>query len=330
MNIKESPDKFNPSRWVPGGHAQTLWRKFAAVTAVNHARERIELKDGDFIDLDWNDQDNLQRGNNGMIVLILHGLCGCSKSSYVQSLQYKLGLLGIPSAAMNFRGCSGEVNRLAKAYHSGITEDLCEVFESISEQYSESRIALAGFSLGANVLLKWLGEAKLPDKVSKAVAVSTPFHLSNCSQAMLRGLSRYYGQYFLWRLVSVMEKKKAYFRKTENTEQLEILESFGNLRSLKSIWHFDEKVTAPLHGFAGAEDYYDKCSSMQFLTDIKTPTLLLQSNDDPIIPAHTLPQIHDMSDAIHIDLSESGGHVGFASASDRFWLEHRIIQFLTA
>jgi len=321
---------FKPSPWVPGGHIQTLWRKIAPVIKVDHRRERIELKDGDFIDVDWHDGPGVKSANNGTLVLILHGLCGCSKSKYVQSLQLRLGLAGFSSVVMNFRGCSGEVNRLAKAYHSGITEDLAEVFDYVVRQRSNHRIALAGFSLGANVLLKWLGESEFNERVHKAVAVSTPFRLSYCSQAMLKGISRFYGKYFLRKLVGEMEIKKAHFRATGNKVQLELLESFGDLRLLDTLWQFDDKVTAPLHGFSGAEDYYNKCSSAQFLTAIKTPTLLVQSYDDPIIPPPSLPTNDELSEHINIDLSKKGGHVGFASASDRYWLEHHIISFLAA
>jgi predicted alpha/beta-fold hydrolase len=321
---------FTPKLWVPGGHAQTLWRKITPVAEVNHRRERIELKDGDFIDIDWHDAPDLNSVDNGTTVLILHGLCGCSKSAYVQSLQYKLGIAGIPSVVMNFRGCSGDVNRLAKAYHSGITEDLAEVFAYVSNRFGDRKISLTGYSLGANVLLKWLGETELEDKVHKAVAVSTPFHLSKCSSAMLKGMSRFYGKFFLRRLVRDLEIKREHFRKTENSEQLELLESFGNLKLLETLWQFDDHVTAPLHGFDGAEDYYNKCSSLQFLSTINTPTLLVQSYNDPIIPPYALPKTEEMSEHIRIDLSKSGGHVGFASATDRYWLENHIIRFLAS
>ena len=330
MESSMENEPFKPKLWVPGGHAQTLWRKLTPVAEVNHRRERIELKDGDFIDVDWHEEAELNAAVNGTIVIILHGLCGCSKSAYVQSLQYQLGHAGIPSVVMNFRGCSGEVNRLAKAYHSGITEDLAEVFDYISNQYSGHKISLTGFSLGANVLLKWLGETEINDRVHKAVAVSTPFDLSKCSNAMLNGFSRFYGRFFLRRLVRDLENKKEQFRDSGNNEQLNLLESFGNLGSLETLWSFDDKVTAPLHGFESAEDYYNKCSSLQFLTDINTPTLLVQSYNDPIIPPHALPRNEEMSEHIRIDLSKSGGHVGFASASDRYWLENHIIRFLTA
>lgn len=328
MNASEKHDRFIPSRWIRGGHAQTLWRKLAPVSGVVHKRERLELADGDFIDLDWHAGSRVSETNNGITVLILHGLCGCSRSNYVRSLQFRLHHAGYSSVAMNFRGCSGDVNRLARAYHSGVTEDVEEVFKYLSDQIPGEQFAVVGYSLGANVTLKWLGESGVSNKLVKAVAVSTPFNLSYCSQAMLKGLGQYYGRFFLRRLLLDIDRKKEKFRNEGNYQQLEILESLGQLNDLQSLWQFDDRVTAPLHGFYGAEDYYRQCSSLGYLPAIKVPTLLVQSTDDPIIPIMALPDTTKLNAPIQTAISPSGGHVGFASASDRYWLEHRIIRFL--
>ncbi|MBT8147857.1 MAG: alpha/beta fold hydrolase, partial [Gammaproteobacteria bacterium] len=267
-------DAFRPKVFLSNGHAQTLWRKFAPVPSVAHRRQRVELADGDFIDLDWSQPSvssvpsvpsGTESSNNGMIILLLHGLCGCSQSSYIQSLQHRLGEAGYTSVAMNFRGCSGETNRLAKAYHSGVTADLDEVFQVLQKQYPDSSFTAAGFSLGANVLLKWLGEEGEQSSLQRAVAVSTPFNLTLCSQAMLEGLSQMYGRFFLRRLVADVEKKKAAFEQSGNQEQLELLRSCGDLTRVSSLWDFDDRVTAPLHGFDDAHDYYEQCSSIRYL-----------------------------------------------------------------
>lgn len=331
-----SADNFRPKALLSNGHAQTLWRKFAPVPSVTHRRQRVELTDGDFIDLDWSQPSvpsslaMTGRPNNGMVILLLHGLCGCSQSGYIQSLQHRLGETGYTSVAMNFRGCSGETNRLAKAYHSGVTADLGEIFQVLRKQHPDSSFAAAGFSLGANVLLKWLGEEGEQSFLQRAVAVSTPFNLTICSQAMLEGLSQMYGRYFLRRLVADVENKKAAFEQSGNQEQLELLRSCGDLTRVSSLWDFDDRVTAPLHGFDDAHDYYEQCSSIRYLADIAVPTALLQSLDDPIIPPHALPDERHLSDALVQDFFERGGHVGFASASGRYWLEDRIISFITA
>jgi hypothetical protein len=325
--IAESAE-FTPVPWLKNGHAQTLWRKFATVPSINHRRQRIELRDGDFIDVDWYDPSPQLLDNNRTAVLLLHGLCGCSRSSYIQSLQHRLGQSGYQSVAMNFRGCSGEINRLARAYHSGVTSDLSEVFSAVSNQLPDHRFAAVGFSLGANVLLKWLGESGGSAAVQSAVAVSTPFNLALCSRAMLGGMSRIYGRYFLRRLVADVEAKKHHFERQGNSEQLELLRACGDLGKLKSLWDFDDRVTAPLHGFDGAGDYYEQCSSLRFLEGIQVPTLLLQSLDDPIIPQAALPGERHFGETLVTDFSDRGGHVGFASSADRFWLENRIVKFI--
>ena len=181
--------KFKSAWWLPEGHSQTLWRKFAGSPAVNHVRERVELSDGDFIDIDWLTAEERAKNSAQPLVFILHGLCGSSSSSYVLSLQTLLIENGFNSVVMNFRGCSGELNRKAQAYHSGVSHDLEEVLRNVISQHKPEAVSLVGYSLGANVLLKWLGEHHDYSKVDKAVAVSTPFTLGLCSREMLSGLS---------------------------------------------------------------------------------------------------------------------------------------------
>jgi len=326
-NTVGSFTEFKPCLWLPGGHAQTLWRKFSPTPEVSVQRQRLELNDGDFIDLDWYkpQPDGTQ---NRSRVLILHGLCGCSRSPYIQTLQHHLGGKGITSVAVNFRGCSGQINRLAKAYHSGITEDVQEIVEHLLSCDPDSPLALVGFSLGGNVLLKWLGETNLASSLLAAVAVSTPFRLELCSRAMLKGFGKYYGKYFLYRLVKDVESKKRHFEHINNQKQRQVLHSLGDLRSLKNLWEFDDRVTAPLHGFESAQDYYDRCSSINFLTKIPTPTLLIQSHDDPIIPRQAIPAADELNSNVFLDLISHGGHVGFRSSSDNRWLETRISDFI--
>lgn len=328
----DGEQNFVPRRLLRNGHAQTLWRKFAAAPSVLHRRQRIELSDGDFIDVDWHDPPGQlpATATNGTIVLLIHGLCGCSRSSYIQSVQHQLGQAGYLSVAMNLRGSSGEVNRLARAYHSGVTEDLSEVFAALRQQLPGQQFVVVGFSLGANLLLKWLGETGITDPVAGAVAVSTPFNLRLCSQAMQGGLSQLYGRYFLRRLVAEVETKKSHFRQHGNHEQLALLDACGRLDALSSLWQFDDRVTAPLHGFDSAEDYYEQCSSLRFLGGIEVPTLLIQSLDDPIIPPPALPDGRQLGEPLRLDLNERGGHVGFAAAADRFWLENRIVAFVNS
>ncbi|MAC69976.1 MAG: alpha/beta hydrolase [Gammaproteobacteria bacterium] len=320
--------KFKSAWWLPEGHSQTLWRKFAGSPAVNHVRERVELSDGDFIDIDWLTAEERAKNSAQPLVFILHGLCGSSSSSYVLSLQTLLIENGFNSVVMNFRGCSGELNRKAQAYHSGVSHDLEEVLRNVIRQHKPEAVSLVGYSLGANVLLKWLGEHYDYSKVDKAVAVSTPFTLGLCSREMLSGLSRIYGRYFTRRLLSDYLHKRKEFELQDKGPELEELLGLGDVSRVSNIWEFDDQITAPLHGFESANDYYGRCSSIKFLPEISASTLLIQSYDDPLVPPVALPEAGMVSESTVMELSPKGGHVGFVSAQNSNWLEHRILKFL--
>lgn len=333
MTVSTS-NSFKPAFWLPEGHSQTLWRKFAGAELVPHHRERIELSDGDFIDLDWSHSSPAQiqsREPDSPIVLIVHGLCGCSESSYVLALQQELNSQGINSVVMNLRGCSGEVNSKARTYHSGVSDDLDEVFNTLSSRYPNQQFVVIGYSLGGNVLLKWLGECGEQQRELqpvKAIAVSTPFTLAHCSRAMLQGFSKIYGRYFTRRLLASLEAKKQHFLEIGEHDELEKLNALGDTNSISSIWEFDDRITAPLHGFADAEDYYQRCSSISYLGDISAETLLIQSVNDPMIPASALPKQDQLSDSVQFELQENGGHVGFVAGLGKRWLEERILRFI--
>lgn len=326
--LKTEDTMFRPAWWLPNGHSQTLWRKVAGSRPVTHRRQRVELSDGDFIDLDWCDEVDV--ADSETIVLVVHGLCGCSESSYVLALQSLLASCEVASVAMNLRGCSGEVNRKARTYHSGVSDDLAEVIAALHAQYENKNLMVVAYSLGANVLLKWLGESGRQSAVERAVAVSTPFTLRLCSQSLLSGFSRLYGRYFTRRLVSDLQKKIAHFERIGDGEQLEQLLALGDSSTINTVWEFDERVTAPLHGFSDAEDYYGQCSSIGFLGAIETPTLLIQSSDDPMIPPAALPKGTQLSPALEYELLGKGGHVGFVNAGRNPWLEHRILRYVLA
>jgi predicted alpha/beta-fold hydrolase len=328
MSSGASQHKFKPAWWLPEGHSQTLWRKFAGSPAVNHARERVELSDGDFIDIDWLTAEEPAKNSAQPLVFILHGLCGSSSSSYVLSLQMLLIENGFNSVVMNFRGCSGELNRKAQAYHSGVSHDLEEVLRNVISRHKPEAVSLVGYSLGANVLLKWLGEQHDYSKIDKAVAVSTPFTLGLCSREMLSGLSRIYGRYFTRRLLSDYLHKRKEFELQDKGPELEELLGLGDVSRVSNIWEFDDQITAPLHGFESANDYYGRCSSIKFLPEISASTLLIQSYDDPLVPPVALPEAGMVSESTVMELSPKGGHVGFVSAQSSNWLEHRILQFL--
>ena len=330
MSAGTSTLEFEPAWWLPEGHSQTLWRKLSPPARIAQRRQRIELRDGDFIDLDWVQQIDPAQSADSILVIIQHGLCGCSGSPYVVALQRLFATHGVASAALNFRSCSGDFNRLAKAYHSGITEDTNEVFAHLCAQFPQHKFVFVGYSLGANVLLKWLGEMQSHPQIRQAIAVSTPFSLAQCSRAMLNGSSRWYGSYFVRRLVRDVNSKKQHFKLTGNREQWQRLEALGDLRSIRTIWEFDDRVTAPLHGFKHAQDYYARCSSDRFIDSIRVNTLLIQSRNDPMIPPTALPLPQLLPANVQMQLLDHGGHVGFISGHRDNWLEQRIVRFVLA
>lgn len=332
MSESHHIQQFASPWWLPDGHTQTLWRRFVSHSPLPRRRQRVELSDGDFIDLDWVDSQSQAPGSARDLptVLLLHGLCGSSDSPYVLSLQRLLQTRGYTSVAMNFRGCSGEINRLARAYHSGCTEDLEEIYQCLRQRSGARPMVFAGFSLGGNVLLKWLSEIGRRDDVPLGVAVSAPFSLAVCSGAMNSGLSKAYGHYFRRRLVRDVESKRAHFRASGRLEELQKLEALGDLRRLQTLWEFDDQVTAPLHGFDGAEHYYQTCSSGPLLPAIHTPVQLIQSGNDPIIPAGCLPRPGELPMHVRLHLTATGGHVGFTCAGQPLWLEQRILAAIEA
>lgn len=313
-----SKTDFKPAWWLPSPHLQTLWPAlFKKRHALDLTREQLELDDGDFLDLCWSKKSSTK------IVLILHGLEGSLDSHYANGLIYQLEQAGFKPVFMYFRGCSGRINRLAKAYHSGETGDLSAVVEHIHNKEGVYPYAVVGHSLGANVLLKWLGETGDNNPVKKAVAVSVPFKLYDAAVRLEMGLSKIYRDHLLKSLRKTYLEKFALIPSPLNID----------VNELKSFWDYDDRVTAPLHGFSGAQDYYDKSSSRQFLKAIKIPTRIIHSTDDPFMFATTAPEMKELNSHIDLLLSNKGGHVGFISGATPFtaysWSEKKIIAFLS-
>jgi predicted alpha/beta-fold hydrolase len=224
---------------------------------------------------------------------------------------------------MYFRGCSGEPNRLPRSYHSGETGDLDHVVDYLLGKYPQQSLSLIGFSLGGNVLLKWLGEQGVNTAVEQAIAVSVPFDLDAAARQLEIGLSRIYRNYLLQKL-----RKSAICKAALHSP----LYPVNRLHELRSFRAFDNAITAPLHGFDDVDDYYSRASSKQFLQHIRIPTLILQSADDPFLPASALPRADELAPAVTLELSPQGGHVGFISGNyplaPVYWLEQRITQQL--
>ena len=308
---------FRPVWWLRSPHLQTLWPVyFKNRFPLDLVDEQVELDDGDFLDIHW----SRQRSKN--VVLILHGLEGSINSQYANSTIHHLEQAGFRPVFMHFRGCSGRPNRLARAYHSGDTGDLAFIVEYIKIKTGRYPYAVVGFSLSGNVLLKWLGETGSTSPVEKAVAVSVPFRLHDAASRLEKGVSKIYRDHLMRSLRQTYIDK---FKAIESPLDVDV-------NRLRSFWDYDDKVTAPLHGFSGAQEYYDRCSSRQYLNDIRTPTRIIHSKDDPFMFERTVPDEIELSSDIDFLLTDRGGHVGFVSGENEssYWFEHRILDFLNS
>ena len=315
---------FRPAWWCRGPHCQTLWPHIARPRPrIKLRRERWELPDGDFIDVDWRDDARDIAGDDAGIVLLLHGLEGSSRSGYARGLLKAVRMHNWHGAIMHFRGCSGEPNRLARSYHSGETADLRYAISELRRRFPARKLAVVGYSLGGNVLLKYLGESKNDANIDAAVAVSVPFDLAKASARLNRGASRLYQ----WKLLNSLRRSAR--RKFARIEADFIMPELSRLNCFRE---FDHTVTAPLHGFSSAEDYYTQSSSRQYLPAIVTPTLILQARDDPFMTPDAMPLASEASTSTRLEIYGNGGHVGFVGGrwpwAAEYWLEARIPAFL--
>ncbi len=307
--------RFRPIWYLRNPHLQTLVANLVQPTFPDVSYETIDLPDGDSLDLAWGSA----RGDSA--VLILHGLEGSLRSAYAKRILNALNAQGIPGIFMFFRGCNGRPNKLAQSYHSGKTDDLRFVLQHLRSRGIQ-RIALLGYSLGGNVTLKYLGESGSNAMVCAAVAVSVPMLLADCARRMDRGFYRHYQRALLNRLKRKIRQKALLLQSQGISTGTDYIHNFES---------FDDKFTAPNHGFKSAQDYYEKCSSRQFLQHIRTPTLILHSEDDPFMTRNVLPLNHELSDQVTLELSSHGGHVGFLGGGGlvpKPWLDQRILQFL--
>ncbi|MCY4154200.1 MAG: hydrolase [Gammaproteobacteria bacterium] len=308
---------FKPAWWLPSGNLQTLWPYFfRRRPRLDLVRERLELPDGDFVDL------CLTANAGAPVVCVLHGLEGCIDSHYVKPLLAAVARRGWHGVFMHWRGCSGTHNRLARSYHSGDTGDIGFLLEQLRRRFPGVPLAVTGYSLGGNALLKYLGEASRRGLVQAAAAVSVPYDLAAGARRLNRGFSRVYQRRFL----NLLKRKlKSKFDAADAPVDLD------KLAQLNDFFSFDGAVTAPLHGFAGADDYYTRSSSRQFLRSIDVPTLLLHARDDPFMTEAVIPAETELSEYVQLELVPRGGHIGFVGGRlpgyAVYWLERRIIEF---
>jgi predicted alpha/beta-fold hydrolase len=318
---------FKPAWWLSNAHLQTIYpalmRKSSVLIGLK--RERLITPDNDFIDIDW-----CGEGNQPLIIL-LHGLSGSTQSGYIRGLQQALLSKGFRTVALNFRGCSGELNYSARCYHSGETEDIHFLYQWLREREPETPIGAVGFSLGGNVLLKWLGEQGNQLSLFAAVAVSVPLVLSICATKLDTGFSKFYRKILLSELKEHVEEKKLHLERLGNFQEVKRIEKLGDISDIESFWQYDDRVVARLHHFKDVHDYYLRSSSRQFLKSIAITTLLIQALDDPFMTEEVIPNLDELSPTIQLEITQGGGHVGFIGGDIPFkpsyWLDQRIPEF---
>lgn len=314
---------YAPAWWIPGGHLQTLWGKlFRRQTPAPTVLERWDTPDGDFLDVH---RVPAQPGRPH--ILVLHGLEGTIRSHYAQGLLNEAARRGWGADLLIFRSCGSEPNRTRRFYHSGETSDAAFALARIAREFPTSDLAMAGVSLGGNVLLKLLGEMgrDLPDRLRAAAAVSVPFDLARSSTRINRGFSRFYQRFFMGSL-----RRKA----SEKAQRFPDLAPQDKIAALRTLEDFDNLITGPLHGFRDAQDYYRRSSSLPYLTDIRLDTLLLSAVDDPMLPPEVLDDVRDAArhnPALHVEFVEEGGHAGFITGRwpwrPFYYAEYRVGEF---
>lgn len=310
---------FKPAWWLKNAHGQTLWpNRIRRGRKVKLIRQRFELNDGDFLDTEWTP------GSSGPIILILHGLEGSTRSGYAVRIMRQIHKRGWRGAFMYYRSCSGEPNRLHRRYHAGDTADLTTFLNIIKQREPDTPIGIVGYSLGGNVLLKWLAESQqIPSTVAAAVAVSVPFELHKVNDRLTHGFSRVYQAAMRNKMQRSIKEK--YALRTNTGLNIDAIVQMKTFREI------DEAFTAPVHGFSNVDEYYLKNSSRYTLKDIKFPTLVLHACDDPFMTMDAVPSSDELSNKITFELSEYGGHVGFVYGNPwrpRYYLEERIPNYL--
>lgn len=291
---------FKGNKWTKNKHLETIIPALFRKINLNYNRERINLPDGDFMDLDW------IKNNNTNLVILFHGLEGSSQSQYIKGFARKFKENGFDVCAVNWRSCSGENNKLITSYHSGISADINTVINYITDKYNYKKIILGGFSLGGNVLLKYLGEVKseIPETIKASFAFSVPIDLAGSAEVLGKIWNKPYMSRFLKTMNKKLKEKAAQF-----PGQIDI----NNLHKIITFKEWDTKYTAKIHGFNNADHYYDKCNSLQFLPHIKTPTLLVNAKNDPFLSPNCFPiKIAMEHPYLFLETPLLGGHVGFS------------------
>lgn len=332
-DVKQRPfmivdSDFVPARWLKHRHLQTIYASlpWAYRRWPDVRRQELQLPDGDTTAVDWLVAGDDLPGTAPLLV-ILHGLEGSGESAYARMLMESAFELGWRSCVLHFRDCGDYRNRLPRRYHAGETNDLRYFLETLHKSPEAAANAgpllAAGFSLGGNILLKYLGESGDATPLRAAAAVCVPLNLHECSDALNTGFSRFYQRYLLKRMKNAL---------TGKFDRYTAAFDWDKAMGARTFAEFDDWVTAPLHGFKGMQDYYDKCSSVRFLSGIERPTLIINALDDPFMTPEVIPSEDQLSESVSLEVSANGGHVGFIDGGPpwkpTFYLPGRILSFL--
>jgi hypothetical protein len=315
---------FRPAGWLKHRHLQTIfpslpwaWRERAPLR-----REILDLPDGDSTAVDWVSAGDALPGSAPLLV-VLHGLEGSAESSYARMMMQAALERQWRPCVLHFRDCGDYRNPLPRRYHAGETGDIRHFLQTLHEQGQTGPIFAVGYSLGGNILLKYLGESGADSRLQAAGAVCVPLNLHICAEALNRGFSKHYQKLLLKNMKNSVRRK--FDRDTAAFD-------WDRAMAAEDFAEFDDAVTAPLHGFDGMNDYYDKCSSAQFLKDVAKPTLVINSLDDPFMTPEVIPHHDELSEHVTLEIADAGGHVGFVEGGTpwrpRYYLPRRILNFL--
>lgn len=309
--------QFVAAKGLTNPHLQTLAPRFIRKQALFEPHwQTLTTPDNDFLDLAWSENITQESKVDKPIFILFHGLEGCFYSPYANGLMHAFAKEGWLSVMMHFRGCSGKPNHLARAYHSGEVEDARFFLSHLNERFPEQKKVAVGISLGGNMLANYLAQYSENPLIDAATIVSAPLDLSACSQRIEQGFSKIYKTYLLSSL-----KKNALRKHHLLKGELDL--SYHSIKRVTKLYEFDDLITAPLHGFKDAEDYYNRCSGIKRLKEISLPTQIIHAKDDPFMTDDVIPKFV-LPDNIDYRLFEQGGHVGFVTGSalkPRFWLE---------
>lgn len=309
--------EFIPAKGIANPHLQTILTLVARPNPVFEATwQTIETPDGDFLELAWSEPPSSREAKTKPLFVLFHGLEGHFDSPYANGLMDAFAKQGWLSVMMHFRGCSGRMNRKAKAYHAGETNDARHFLEYLEQHFPSQTKVAVGISLGGNMLVNYLAKYSHDPILSAATTVSAPLDLNACFSRMEQGFSKVYRIYLLRSLKKNALKKAQPLQEAINIDTKEI-------KNIRTILEFDDKITAPLHGFNGAKDYYQQCSGIHVLNQVKIPLQIIHAQDDPFMTDKVIPN-YPLNENIHYRLLKQGGHVGFLSGSltkPIFWLE---------